>query len=197
VFTGIVEEVATLRRREGGRFTFAAQLVTDGLELGDSIAHNGACLTVTGIDGAGYSVDVVDETLARTNLGSLEPGAGVNVERPVRLGGRLDGHLVQGHVDGVGVVLSAPPDLRVTLPAELARYVVAKGSVTVDGCSLTVVEAGETQFSVALIPHTMAVTTLGAKAPGDRVNLEVDVIAKYVERLLVHDLTTMAEARGA
>jgi riboflavin synthase len=197
VFTGIVEEVATLRRREGGRFTFAAQSVTDGLELGDSIAHNGACLTVTGIEDAGYSVDIVDETLGRTNLGALEPGAGVNVERPVRLGGRLDGHLVQGHVDGVGVVLSPPPDLRVALPPELARYVVAKGSVTVDGCSLTVVDAGGTEFSVALIPHTMAVTTLGAKAPGDRVNIEVDVIAKYVERLLVHDPTALAEARGA
>jgi riboflavin synthase len=197
MFTGIVEEIATLRSRDGGRFTFAAQFVTDGLGPGDSIAHNGACLTVTDLDAAGYSVVVVDETLARTNLGTLEPGGGVNVERPVRLGGRLDGHMVQGHVDGVGVVLSPPPDLRVALAPELARYVVEKGSVTVDGCSLTVVDAGETEFSVALIPHTMAVTTLGTLVPGDRVNIEVDIIAKYVERLLTHQPAALAEASGA
>jgi riboflavin synthase len=184
VFTGIIEEVARLRSRDGGRFAFSAGLVTEGLALGDSVAHNGACLTVVGLDGDGYAVDVVPETLARTTLGSLEPGDGVNVERPLCVGDRLDGHLVQGHVDGVGVVVSGPPDMRVEIGPDLARYVVAKGSVAVDGCSLTVVETGVDWFSVALIPHTLAVTTLAAKVPGDRVNIEVDVLAKYVERLL-------------
>jgi len=186
VFTGIVEEVGTLRARDGVRFEFCARVVLEGLGIGDSVAHNGVCLTVTEVDRTGYAVDVVEETLARTNLGELEPGGRVNLERPVRLADRLGGHLVQGHVDGVGEVLRSAPELRVCIPHELSRYVVPKGSITVDGCSLTVVEAGADEFSVAIIPHTVAVTTLGGRGPGDRVNLEVDVIAKYVERLLAY-----------
>jgi len=184
VFTGIVEELGRLRRREGGRFEFDASTVRDDLRIGDSISHNGACLTVVELLDHGYAVDVVDETLARSNLGDLSPGDPVNLERPVRLADRLGGHLVQGHVDGVGVVVSPAPDLRVRTPAPLTRYLVEKGSITVDGCSLTVVRALEDGFSVAVIPHTAAVTTLGVRRPGERVNLEVDVIAKYVEKLL-------------
>jgi riboflavin synthase len=184
MFTGIVEELGRLRTRHGERFAFSAGTVLDDLKIGDSVAHNGVCLTVVGIDADGYTVDVVDETLARSNLGDLLPGDPVNLERPVRLSDRLGGHLVQGHVDGVGTITQAAPDLRVTLPAHLSRYLVEKGSITVDGCSLTVVAAGDDWFSVAVIPHTAAVTTLGQKGPGDRVNLEVDVLAKYVERLL-------------
>ncbi len=184
MFTGIVEELGTLRRREGGRFEFEASAVADGLHIGDSVAHNGVCLTVVEMGPGWYAVDVVDETLARSNLGDLGPGDPVNLERPVRLADRLGGHLVQGHVDGVGTVVTPAPDLRVRIPPELARYIVPKGSITVDGCSLTVVDAGPDSFSVAVIPHTAEVTTLGRREPGERVNLEVDVVAKYVERLL-------------
>jgi riboflavin synthase len=184
VFTGIVEEMGRLRRRDGARFEFDASAVLDGLGIGDSVSHNGVCLTVVDIFAGGYAVDVVDETLVRSNLGDLAPGDGVNLERPVRLLDRLGGHLVQGHVDGVGEVVAAAPDLRVRVDPELTRYVVEKGSITVDGCSLTVVEALADGFTVAVIPHTMAVTTLGHRGPGDRVNLEVDVVAKYVEKLM-------------
>ncbi len=184
MFTGIVEELGRLRRRDGARFEFEAAAVLEDLEVGDSVAHNGVCLTVVETGPGWYAVDVVDETLARSNLGDLAPGSPVNLERPVRLADRLGGHLVQGHVDGVGEVLSPAPDLRVSLPEGLGRYVVGKGSIAVDGCSLTVVEAGSDSFTVAVIPHTAAVTTLGRKGPGDRVNLEVDLVAKYVDRLL-------------
>jgi len=184
MFTGIVEEQGRLRSRQGGRFTFAAGVALEGAEVGDSIAHNGCCLTVVEVGQGWYGVDVVDETLARTNLGDLRPGDPVNLERPVCLADRLGGHLVQGHVDGVGVVVTPAPDLRVRVPARLLRYLVEKGSVTVDGCSLTVVDVVEDGFSVAVIPHTCALTTLGRRAAGDRVNLEVDVVARYVERLL-------------
>ncbi|MGH9074904.1 MAG: riboflavin synthase, partial [Acidimicrobiales bacterium] len=135
-------------------------------------------------DGPWWAADAVAETLARTNLGDLAPGDPVNLERPVRLADRLGGHLVQGHVDAVGAVVSAAPDLLVEIPPQLARYVVEKGSVTVDGVSLTVVEAAPDRFRVAVIPHTAAATTLGRRRRGDTVNLEVDVLAKYVERLL-------------
>ena len=184
VFTGIVEELGTLRRRQGERFEFAARVVLEDLKVGDSVAHNGVCLTVVDIDASGYAVDVVAETLERTNLGQLAAGDPVNLERPLRLADRLGGHLVQGHVDGVGEIVSAAPDLRVRFPAPLGRYLVEKGSITVDGCSLTVVAVGGDTFSVAVIPHTSAVTTLGRKRVGDYVNLEADVVAKYVERLV-------------
>ncbi|GAC1312227.1 MAG: riboflavin synthase [Acidimicrobiales bacterium] len=184
MFTGIVEELGHLRRRAGARFEFEAYLVRGGLGIGDSVAHNGVCLTVVDLFDNAYAVDVVDETLERSTLGDLAPGDPVNLERPVRLSDRLGGHLVQGHVDGVGEVVSAAPDLAVRVPAGLARYLVDKGSITVDGCSLTVVEARADGFSVAVIPHTAEVTTLGRRRPGDRVNLEVDVVAKYVEKLM-------------
>lgn len=184
MFTGIVEELGRLRSRDGGRLVVESTVVVDGAAVGDSISHNGCCLTVVERGEDWYAVDAVDETLARTNLADLRPGDPVNLERPVRLADRLGGHLVQGHVDAVGEIVSPAPDLEVRIPARLTRYIVEKGSVTVDGCSLTVVLAGTDSFTVAVIPHTAAVTTLGRKGAGDRVNIEVDIVAKYVERLL-------------
>jgi riboflavin synthase len=186
MFTGIVEELGTVVSREGPRLRIGATTVLEDVELGASIAVNGTCLTVVGWDDAAgwWEADVVDETYARTSLGALEAGHRVNLERPVRLSDRLGGHLVQGHVDGVGVLQSAGPDLRVRCERGLLRYIVEKGSITVDGVSLTVAAVHDDGFSVAVIPHTMEVTTLGHKGPGDPVNLEVDVTAKYVERLL-------------
>jgi riboflavin synthase len=186
MFTGIVEELGIVVSRQGPRLRIAASTVLDDIEMGASIAVNGCCLTVVGFDreASWWEADVVAETFARTALGSLAPGQPVNLERPVRLSDRLGGHLVQGHVDGVGKIVQAAPALRVRTPRELLRYVVEKGSITVDGISLTVVEAGEEHFTVAVIPHTMEVTTLGHKSVDDTVNLEVDVTAKYIERLL-------------
>jgi riboflavin synthase len=186
MFTGIVEELGTVVSREGPRLRIGARKVLDDIELGASIAVNGCCLTVVGwdVDAAWWEADVVDETYARTSLGALTEGDPVNLERPVRLSDRLGGHLVQGHVDGVGEIVTGAPDLRVRTDPSLLRYIVEKGSITVDGISLTVVEAATDAFTVAVIPHTMEVTTLGHKGPGDAVNLEVDVTAKYVERLL-------------
>lgn len=184
MFTGIVEELGRVRSRDGGRFTFEASLVLEDAKIGDSIAVNGCCLTVVDSGDGWWSADAVDETLARTNLGDLGSGDPVNFERPVRAADRLGGHIVQGHVDAVGEVVESAPNLRVRMPRDLARYVVEKGSITVDGCSLTVVDAIDDGFSVAIIPHTTEVTTLGFRRPGDRVNLEVDLVAKYVERLL-------------
>ncbi len=191
VFTGIVEEMGRVRRRDGGRFEFDAEVVTEGVELGASIAVNGCCLTVVDHGDRWFAVEAVDETLARTNLGSVGPGDLVNLERPVRLADRLGGNLVQGHVDGVGEVLTPAPDLRVRASANLLRYVVEKGSITVDGASLTVVSVDDDGFTVAIIPHTTRVTTLGCKGPGQPVNLEVDVVAKYVERLLLPTITRL------
>lgn len=194
MFTGIVEELGTVVSRQGPRLRIACSIVLEDVQLGASIAVNGCCLTAVdwGDDDADagcakpswWDSDVSDETYGRTNLGDLRPGDVVNLERPVRLADRLGGHLVQGHVDGVGEVRAPAPDLRVALPGDLGRYVVEKGSITVDGVSLTVVDALDDEFSVAVIPHTAEVTTLGHRRPGDRVNLEVDVTAKYVERLL-------------
>jgi riboflavin synthase len=187
MFTGIVEELGRVRSREGGRFVFDAAVVTEGAAVGDSTAVNGCCLTVVDVGDGWWAADVVDESLARTNLGDLRPGDPVNLERPVRPVDRLGGHIVQGHVDAVGEIVSPAPDLQVRMPAELTRYVVEKGSITVDGCSLTVVKALPDGFTVAVIPHTADVTTLGRKGPGDRVNLEVDLVAKYVEKLMERD----------
>jgi riboflavin synthase len=184
VFTGIVEELGHLRSRQGTRFVFDAGIVIEDAKVGDSIAVNGCCLTVIEVGAGWWAADAVDETLQRTNLGDLEPGAPVNLERPVRLSDRLGGHLVQGHVDAVGEIVTSAPDLQIRMPTELTRYVVEKGSITVDGCSLTVVKPLPDGFTVAIVPHTAAVTTLGTKGPGGRVNLEVDMVAKYVERLL-------------
>jgi riboflavin synthase len=187
VFTGIVEELGTVNARDGGRFTFGATVVLEDLKIGDSVAVNGCCLTVVEIGEGWWRADAVDETLQRTNLADLQPDDRVNLERPVRLADRLGGHLVQGHVDAVGEIVDAGPELRVRAPKDLLRYVVTKGSITVDGCSLTVVDVFDDGFSIAIIPHTADVTTLGRKGPGDRVNLEVDLVAKYVERLLIEE----------
>lgn len=192
MFTGIVEElgdvVAVEDLGDASRFRLRGPVVTEGAKHGDSIAVNGVCLTVVDTADGEFTADVMAETLKRSSLGALNPGSRVNLERPMELGGRLGGHLVQGHVDGTGAVISRTPAehweiVRISLPAELSRYVVEKGSITVDGISLTVVEAGPDFFSVSLIPTTLDLTTLGFKQPGDPVNLEVDVIAKYVERL--------------
>ena len=184
MFTGIVEEVGVVETREGGRFRFRAPLVSADAALGDSISVNGCCLTVVDMGDGWWEADVVDESLSRSNLADLGPGDMVNLERPVRLVDRLGGHLVQGHVDGVGTIESPAPDLVVRCSPELMRYVVEKGSITVDGCSLTVVEPLDDGFRCAIIPHTTEVTVIGRKGRGDRVNIEVDVIAKYTERLL-------------
>jgi riboflavin synthase len=186
MFTGIVEELGEVRSREGVRLRVGAGSVLEGAVIGDSTAVNGCCLTVVALGEDWFEADVSDETYSRTSLGDLEPGSPVNLERPVRLADRLGGHLVQGHVDAVGTVVEPVPDLRVRMAPDLLRYVVEKGSITVDGVSLTVVEPLDDGFTMAIIPHTAEVTTLGRRVPGDRVNLEVDVIAKYTERLLTH-----------
>ncbi|WP_433325433.1 riboflavin synthase [Spirillospora sp. CA-294931] len=192
MFTGIVEELGEIEAiaPEGDSITFTIRgpLVTQDAVHGASIAVNGVCLTVVDVKDGAFTADAIKETLDKSSLGVLEVGSKVNLERPVRLSDRLGGHLVQGHVDGVGRILSREPGDRwdvvtFSLPKDLTRYLVDKGSITVDGISLTVVEAGSDRFSVALIPTTLALTTLGHKDIGAPVNLEVDVIAKYVERL--------------
>ena len=199
MFTGIVEELGSIATRDGSRLRIAAARVLEGVGLGDSTAVNGCCLTVVAFDVAEgwWEADVSDETYARTNIGSLEPGDVVNLERPVRLEDRLGGHLVQGHVDAVGEIVDGVPDLRIRIPRDLMRYVVEKGSITVDGISLTVVKPLDDGFTVAVIPHTSAVTTLGVKGPGSLVNIEVDVMAKYTERLLEGQLAALAASAGA
>ncbi|MCW8220134.1 riboflavin synthase [Streptomyces halstedii] len=193
MFTGIVEELgevtAVERLADASRFRLRGPLVTEDAKHGDSIAVNGVCLTVVGLDGDQFTADVMAETLNRSSLGALATGSRVNLERPMALGGRLGGHIVQGHVDGTGRIVERTPSehwelVKVSLPGGLARYVVEKGSITVDGVSLTVVDAAPDHFTISLIPTTLALTTLGIKQPGDPVNLEVDVLAKYVERLL-------------
>jgi riboflavin synthase len=184
MFTGIVEELGSVVSIEGQRVRIAASLVTEDAKAGDSIAVDGCCVTVVEQGPGWWEADITDETLKRTTFGDRVPGDPVNLERPLRLTDRLGGHIVQGHVDGVGEIVEPVPDLRVRIPRELLRYVVEKGSVAVDGVSLTVVDVLDDGFTVAVIPHTAAVTTLGSKQAGDRVNLEVDVTVKYVERLL-------------
>jgi len=198
VFTGIVEEVGTLVVREDQSDSAVLQIradrVLEGVALGDSIAVNGVCLTVTAVTDGVWSTDVMAETLSRSSLGSVTAGTPVNLERAVTPHTRLGGHMMQGHVDGIGMVVGRVPGehwevVRIALPADLARYVVEKGSIAVDGVSLTVssvspADIPEPWFEVSLIPTTLRETTLGTRAPGDPVNLEVDVIAKYVERLL-------------
>ena len=185
MFTGIVEELGQLESLENGRLRIAATKVLDDVSIGDSIAVNGCCLTVVAFGEDWWEADVSDETISRTSIRSLHSGDGINLERAVKMSDRLGGHLVQGHVDAVGTIVEPVPDLRIELPVSLTRYLVEKGSVTVDGVSLTVVDALDDGFTVAIIPHTAEVTTLGAKRPGDLVNIEVDVMAKYVERLMV------------
>jgi riboflavin synthase len=199
MFTGIVAELGEVagieQRGDAARLTIRGS--TEGVSLGESIAVNGVCLTVTGILDGTFTADVMGETLARSGLGSLTQGAPVNLERSVRLADRLGGHLVQGHVDATGTIISRSPadhldQVRISLPAAISRYVVHKGSIAVDGISLTVSALGPpgagpdgaTWFEVSLIPETLKRTTMGTRQPGEVVNLEVDVIAKYVERLL-------------
>ncbi|MGH3719367.1 MAG: riboflavin synthase [Pseudonocardiaceae bacterium] len=196
MFTGIVEELGELlgrdERPDAALFTVRGPLVSSDARPGDSIAVNGVCLTVVELNGEVFTADVIGETLRRSSLGPARPGDRLNLERAAKLGSRLGGHLVQGHVDGTGILRSrtAPRDavpwelVRIDMPAGLARYVVEKGSITVDGVSLTVIEVGADQFSVGLIPTTQQLTTLGLRHPGELVNLEVDVIAKYVERMV-------------
>jgi riboflavin synthase len=201
MFTGIVEELGSVRAVTlldgAARLEIASPIVCGDAVLGASIAVNGCCLTVVELGAGWWAADAQPETLHRTTLGALSVGDRVNLERPVRLADRLGGHLVQGHVDGVGSIderLDSPDGsarLAIGVPAELGRYVVEKGSVTLDGVSLTVTDVADapggsarTRFGVALIPHTLAGTTLGSRCPGDEVNVEVDVLAKYVERLL-------------
>jgi len=188
MFTGITEEIGrvTLARSDG--LVITAERILQGMELGDSIAVNGACLTVTGFDNSSFSTGVMPETLKRTNLERLRVGDGVNLERALALGGKMGGHLVQGHVDDVGRVTSVAggrgaTTLRVEAPPEVMRYIVAKGFIAVDGVSLTVVVREAGSFQVAIVDYTRQHTTLGGKRPGDLVNLEVDIIAKYVEQL--------------
>ncbi|WP_152366200.1 riboflavin synthase [Microlunatus speluncae] len=193
MFTGIIEEhgaaVRLIELDGAAQLRIRATRVLGDLKPGDSVAVNGVCLTVIELHSDGFTVDVMPETLRRTTLGAVRPEQGLNLERAVVAGGRLDGHIVQGHVDGVGVIESRTPgsrwdDIVITLPPELARYVAEKGSIAVDGVSLTVTEVGDDRFGVSLIPMTLDVTTLGKLEPAVQVNLEVDVIAKYVERLL-------------
>ncbi len=195
MFTGIVEELGSVAGIEDQgdaiRLSIHSPHVLADARLGDSISVNGCCLTVAQRDGETWTADVMQETLDKTSLARVQPGDRVNLERAVTPQTRLGGHIVQGHVDAVGHVVRRQPSehwevVEVSLPDELARYLVDKGSVTVDGVSLTVVDAGDDRFTVSLIPETLARTTLGSRQPGDRVNLEVDVIAKHVERLLDH-----------
>jgi len=187
VFTGIVEEVGQIKAATARRLTITAVRVLDGAVLGDSIAINGACLTMSMLGTDCFAVDVMPETLQRTNLGQLRPGHKVNLERALLVGGRLGGHLVQGHVDGTGRIasLEAVEGARiatVSAPAHILRYVLEKGFIAVDGASLTVIVHGDSSFSVSLVGYTLGHTTLASKRVGDMVNLEVDIVAKYVER---------------
>jgi riboflavin synthase len=193
MFTGLVEETGTViecvREERSGRLTVEAPFVHQEARLGDSIAVNGCCLTVIAQERERLTFDAVPETLARTNLGSLKPGDRVNLERPLAVGSRLGGHFVQGHIDGVGTVVGVTPDenaviIEIEVPPQLRRYFVEKGSVTVDGVSLTVADVRPNSFTVWTIPHTREITTLGERKVGDRVNLECDLLGKYIERLL-------------
>ena len=185
MFTGIVEELGKVGSRNGSRLRINSTTVLEGSDLGASIAVNGCCLTVVATDGSTYwDADVSDETYSRTNLGSLQAGDVVNLERPMALGERLGGHMVLGHVDAVGHVVSPAPDLVIRIPRDLMHLIVEKGSVTVDGISLTAFDLSADTFRVAVIPHTTAVTTLGVRKVGDAVNIEMDVLAKHVQRLV-------------
>lgn len=196
MFTGIIEETGTVRsvqKRRGYQLTtIDARQVLQDIETGGSISIDGTCHTVVAYDAAGFVVESVEETLRRTTLGRLRPGRAVNLERPLQWGQRLDGHLVAGHVDGVGEVVAreASPDnvlFRIRMPAALSPYVAMKGSIAVDGISLTIVSVAGREFTFAAVPHTLSVTTLDEREPGDRVNLEVDLLSRYVERHLAAD----------
>lgn len=189
MFTGIVEETGSVARLEPRRLTVKAEKVLEGLKLGDSISINGTCLTVVELGPQTFSADLAPETLRRTSLGSLAEGGVVNLERAVAVGDRMGGHIVQGHVDGTGRITSIRPEedcviIRVRAPKRLMPYIVEKGFVAVDGISLTVVKRGSSSFTLSVIPYTRRYTNLTVKAVGDRVNLEADIVAKYVESLI-------------
>lgn len=193
MFTGLVEEMGTVRERvpsaAGARMVIASDVVREGLAIGDSVSVNGACLTVVQLTDDSFAVDCVEETLRRTSVGDRQAGDRVNLERAMRVGDRLGGHIVQGHVDGTGTIRDITPEgdgvlMSVAADGDLLRYVVEKGSITVDGVSLTVASRQPDGFTIALIPHTMEATTLGPGTVGRRVNLEADVLAKYVEALV-------------
>jgi riboflavin synthase len=194
MFTGIISDLGTVAARDGGRFTIRCGYPAEGIALGASIACDGACLTAIAVavepgGGSVFTVDVSNETLARTTLGEWQPGRRINLERALTAGEELGGHLVAGHVDGVGRILDMRDDgesrrFTIEAPAELACYIAPKGSVALDGISLTVNEVAGDRFGINIIPHTLTHTTLGARKPGDRVNLEVDLIARYVARLM-------------
>jgi riboflavin synthase len=193
MFTGIIEEVGAIRgiqaHAKGGRVTVSARGVLDDIKIGDSVAINGVCLTVVEFNSNSLAFDISEETLARTTLGRLRAGNCVNLERALKVGDRLGGHIVQGHVDATGQFISKHPAgdgilMRFNYPAEIGCYICLKGSITVDGISLTVAGLGQGWFEVAIIPHTLKVTNLGALSSGDTVNLEVDILAKYIERLM-------------
>lgn len=203
MFTGIIEELGhtqeLVRQGDSARLSIAAQAVVSDVRHGASIAVNGVCLTVVDHSPTGFTVDVMAESLERSSLGALRPGSAVNLERAMRADGRLDGHIVQGHVDGVIRLLGRAEhehwtEVTFSLPDALAPYVAEKGSVALDGVSLTVASVGSEKFSVCLIPTTLALTTFGARAVGDSVNLEVDVLAKYVERMVT--VRSAGEAEG-
>ena len=190
MFTGIVEEVGRVEALGDGQLTIAAELVLGDLSVSESICINGVCLTVTEKTAKSFRVDVVPETLRRSNLGDLNQGDGVNLERPLTPDSRMGGHMVQGHVDGTATIAAIEPDgdalmLRFTASPEIMRYVVEKGFIAVDGTSLTIVDCDDKSFSITLIPYTRENTVFGNRRPGDRVNIEVDILAKYVERLMV------------
>jgi len=183
VFTGIVEELGKVAELNGSRLRISAQTVLEGSKIGSSIAVNGCCLTVVDLDSNSWITDVSDETFSRTNLGSLRVGDVVNLERPMALGDRLGGHLVLGHVDSVGEIVAPAPNLVVRISRDLMHLIVEKGSVTVDGISLTAFNLTDDTFTVAVIPHTQQVTTLGVRKVGDKVNIEMDMLAKHIERM--------------
>lgn len=193
MFTGIVEELGSIRSVRRGQhssvLSIAAKDILSDLKVGDSVAVNGVCLTATTVDSGGFTADVMHETLNRSSLGSLTVGSHVNLERAMAANGRFGGHIVSGHIDGTGTITALRKDdnavwYTISAAPELLRYIVEKGSIAIDGISLTVAEVGESWFSISAIPHTVAVTTLGEKRPGVTVNLENDVIGKYVEKLL-------------
>ena len=206
MFTGLVAELGTVQRlaRQGSSYhlTVGAKKVLTNLKIGDSVAVNGACLTVVRMDEGGFTADVMPETVRLTNIGSLQPGSRVNLERTLRLCDGLDGHIVSGHVEGLGTISEQRPEgiavvVTIATPPELLKYIIKKGSIAIDGISLTVTEVTDTSFSVSLIPHTAKETTLGFKKVGDSVNLETDILGKYVERMLTWNNAAKEQASPA
>ena len=206
MFTGLVAELGTVQRlaRQGNSYhlTVGAKKVLENLKIGDSVAVNGACLTVVRMDDSGFTADVMPETVRLTNIGSLQPGSRVNLERTLRLCDGLDGHIVSGHVEGLGTISEQRPEgiavvVTISTPPELLKYIIKKGSIAIDGISLTVTEVTDTSFSVSLIPHTAKETTLGLKKVGDSVNLETDILGKYVERMLTWNNAAKEQASPA